>query len=61
MNASFVMQRTGRFGYFVSFISMPKVEKIQNWSGAMNRFGLLFEGWELMSGLNSTSLTQNPA
>lgn len=34
---------------------------IQNWSGAMNQFAILFDGRVPMGGLSSNSLTQNPA
>jgi putative transposase len=34
---------------------------IPNWSGALNQFAILFDGRVPMGGLNSNSLTQNPA
>jgi putative transposase len=34
---------------------------VKNWSGATNRFAILFGGRVPMGGLNSNSLTQNPA
>jgi putative transposase len=42
-------------------ISQRWTMPIKNWSGAMNQFAILFEGRVPMGGINSNSLTQNPA
>jgi putative transposase len=39
-------------------ISQRWTMPIKNWSGALNQFAILFDGWVSMGGLNQNSLTQ---